>query len=90
MSSHNVAETETIAPESVETGPKQGGRESRARLISEKLDHTMSTNKNAPFPRRGRKAKKEPEFIRKVVTLSKGDQLSEERLRSHRKASLAR
>jgi hypothetical protein len=37
----------------------------------------------------GRKAKKEPELIRQVVTLSKRGKLGEERNRSHRKASPA-
>jgi hypothetical protein len=45
--------------------------------------------RTTPVLRDGRKAKKEPELIRKVVTLSKRDKLSEERTRSHRKASLA-
>jgi hypothetical protein len=45
--------------------------------------------RKTPIRRGGRKAKKEPELIRKVVTLSKRDRLSEERNRSHRKASPA-
>jgi hypothetical protein len=43
--------------------------------------------RTTPVLRDGRKAKKEPELIRKVVILSKRDKLSEERTRSHRKAS---
>ena len=49
----------------------------------------MSSDEKDTHPERRPEGKKEPEFIRKVVTLSKRDRLSEERNRSHRKASPA-
>jgi len=49
----------------------------------------MSTNQTTAILRGGRKAKKEPERIRKVVTPSTRAKLSEEKNASHRKNWLA-